>query len=362
MTNVRLDAVRKSFSGTPVVNDVTFTVDEGSTAAVLGASGSGKSTLLRIIAGFERVDRGAVWLGERVVDDGEHVVHAQHRGIGYVSQDGALFPHLTVLGNVSFGIPRAQRARAHNLIDMVGLTGLERRYPHQLSGGQQQRVSLARALAIRPRVLLLDEPFSSLDAQLRVSVRRDIARIIAEAGTTTLLVTHDRDDALSLADQILVVDQGHLLDAGTPRDLYEHPTTATVAVRMGDGNLLPARLDAGYAWCALGRVPLDTVAPQPTEAPHHTEATVLLRPEQVALFHQPAPALTNAIVYDRDYYGHAAMVTLELDVPERTRVVARVSGSQVPPQGSSVWVGVTGTASIVDSDERISEHFLSPRS
>jgi iron(III) transport system ATP-binding protein len=211
MSTIELRGVAKSFGATPVLMDVELTVPEASITAVLGVSGSGKTTLLRLIAGFERLDAGTIAIGGRMLDDGRRSVGPQHRGIGYVPQDGALFPHLSALGNVGFGLARGERGRARDLLKLVDLVGLERRYPHQLSGGQQQRVALARALAIRPRVMLLDEPFSSLDAPLRVGLRRDVAKILADAGTTTILVTHDRQEADALADRIAVLDGGRIL-------------------------------------------------------------------------------------------------------------------------------------------------------
>jgi len=201
---VRVAGLCKSFSTQPVLRGVDLDVPVGSFTAILGPSGSGKTTLLRILAGFDRMDAGSVVIGGQVMEDGRRFVRPQRRGIGYVPQEGALFPHLTVADNVGFGVPRRERKGMAHLVEMVGLTGLERRYPHQLSGGQQQRVALARALAIQPKVVLLDEPFSSLDASLRDGVRRDVAHILAEANATTILVTHDQDEALGLADQIAV--------------------------------------------------------------------------------------------------------------------------------------------------------------
>jgi iron(III) transport system ATP-binding protein len=189
---VRVAGLFKSFSTQPVLRGVDLEVPIGSFTAILGPSGSGKTTLLRILAGFDRMDAGSVVIGGQVMDDGRRFVRPQRRGIGYVPQEGALFPHLTVADNVGFGVPRRERRGMAHLVELVGLTGLERRYPHQLSGGQQQRVALARALAIEPKVVLLDEPFSSLDASLREGVRRDVARILAEANATTILVTHDQ--------------------------------------------------------------------------------------------------------------------------------------------------------------------------
>ena len=185
MSAIELLGVCKSFGATRVLSDVELTVPAGSITAVLGASGSGKTTMLRLIAGFEQLDSGTIAIAGQLLDDGQRSVRPQQRGVGYVPQDGALFPHLTVLGNIGFGLARKDRERATGrLLELVGLVGLERRYPHELSGGQQQRVALARALAIEPSVVLLDEPFSSLDASLRAELGRDVARILRAAATT----------------------------------------------------------------------------------------------------------------------------------------------------------------------------------
>jgi iron(III) transport system ATP-binding protein len=233
MSAVELRGVVKSFGATPVLRDVELTVPEASITAVLGVSGSGKTTLLRLIAGFEQLDSGTIAIGGRVLDDGQRSVNPQYRGIGYVPQDGALFPHLTALGNVGFGLARRERASALALLELVGLAGLERRYPHQLSGGQQQRVALARALAIRPRVMLLDEPFSSLDAPLRAGLRRDVARILADAATTTVLVTHDQQEARALADRIAVLEDGCMLARAGQADADAWAARADTRERRG---------------------------------------------------------------------------------------------------------------------------------
>jgi iron(III) transport system ATP-binding protein len=233
MSAIELRGVAKSFGATPVLSDVELTIPEGSVTAVLGVSGSGKTTLLRLIAGFERIDAGTIAIGGRMLDDGRRSIGPQHRGVGYVPQDGALFPHLTALGNVAFGLARRERSAARDLLELVGLAGLERRFPHQLSGGQQQRVALARALAIRPRVMLLDEPFSSLDAPLRAGLRRDVAKILAGAATTTVLVTHDQREARALADRIAVLEDGCMLAHAGQDDADAWATRVDEAERRG---------------------------------------------------------------------------------------------------------------------------------
>jgi iron(III) transport system ATP-binding protein len=335
MTRIELSGVDKAFGGQPILHDLELAVPDGTLTAILGASGSGKSTLLRLIAGFDHVDRGCIRIGDRIVDDGTRRVHAQHRGIGYVAQDGALFPHLTVAGNVGFGVPRHDRGRVAELIELVGLDGLEKRYPHQLSGGQQQRVALARALAIGPTVLLLDEPFSSLDALLRVDVRRDVARVLAEAATTAILVTHDQDDALSIADQVAVLENGRLAGAGSPRDLYDAPSDARVALRLGEVNVLHADIHGRTAQCALGALTLSARS----EASKH--ATVLIRPEQIRVQAVATSDAVQARVERFEYYGHDAVATLTLSGGVGP-IVVRLPGRQLLRPGDPVWVTVHG--------------------
>jgi iron(III) transport system ATP-binding protein len=335
---IELRAVRKRFGSTQVLSEVNLAIEDGSITAVLGESGSGKTTLLRLIAGFDQVDAGSITIGGRIVDDGRRSVHPQHRGVGYVPQDGALFPHLSVLGNVSFGLPGARRSEASALIDLVGLGGLERRYPHELSGGQQQRVALARALAIRPTVVLLDEPFSSLDAPLRAGLERDVVRILNETGTTTVLVTHDQDEALALADKIAVLRDGCVAASDEPRALYRDPPDLAAARDIGAANILAADTRGGVARCSLGSVPLRIAGSPGTDGP----ARLLLRPEQLLLHDAPIDGAARATVVDVQYHGHDALVSISLDLPAQERLVARVPGEQELILGQSVWVRVAG--------------------
>jgi iron(III) transport system ATP-binding protein len=314
---VELRGVSKSYDGTAVLSDFNLTVADAFITAILGPSGSGKTTLLRLIAGFDRPDAGTIMLGDQLVDDARTHVRPERRGIGYVPQDGALFPHLTALRNISFGLDRANRDRAGELLELVGLTGLGHRYPHQLSGGQQQRVALARALAIRPRLVLLDEPFSSLDASLRVSMRRDIARVLAETHTPSIIVTHDQDEALSLANQVVILDEGHALAYGSPADLYRTPISAAAARYLGDANLLTAVVDAGVARCALGVVQLRNADVA------SGSATILVRPEQVRVTATPTDGSVPATIGNIDYHGHDSLAELTLD--DGTMVAARLT-------------------------------------
>jgi iron(III) transport system ATP-binding protein len=339
---VRVAGLFKSFSTQPVLRGVDLDVPVGSFTAVLGPSGSGKTTLLRILAGFDRMDAGSVVIGGQIMDDGRRFVRPQRRGIGYVPQEGALFPHLTVADNVGFGVPRSERKGMAHLVEMVGLTGLERRYPHQLSGGQQQRVALARALAIQPKVVLLDEPFSSLDASLRDGVRRDVANILAEANATTILVTHDQDEALGLADQIAVLNEGCIVATADPRSLYGDPSDLAAAVLIGDANVMAAEMQGGRARSVLGTV---DVAP-PQAGTREGSVQLLLRPEQLVLHVAPEDGSVKATVVEMQYHGHDALVRVAIDFPGGPAFSARVPGDLALSQGQSVWVTLRGVGRV----------------
>ena len=342
MNAIELRGVSKSFDATRVLDGLDLAVQPGAIVAVLGASGSGKTTLLRLIVGFERADRGSIELSGRMVDDGRRAIPAQHRGVGYVPQDGALFPHLNVLANVSFGLPGPRRGEAGRLIEMVGLDGLERRFPHELSGGQQQRVALARALAIQPAVVLLDEPFSSLDASLRSGLAQDVVRILRETGTTAVLVTHDQDEALAFADLVAVLRDGHVAALDAPRGLYRDPPDLAAAHDIGDSNVLMADVHDGLVRCALGQIQVQLDDRPAADGP----ARLVLRPEQLALVEQAAPDATEAAVVSVQFHGHDALVSIRLVTAAAEVLIARVPGEQELAQGQPVWVRVVGKARV----------------
>ncbi|HEY1508730.1 MAG TPA: ABC transporter ATP-binding protein [Solirubrobacteraceae bacterium] len=337
MSAIELRSVAKRFAATPVLTDVDLTVAEGSITAVLGASGSGKTTLLRLIAGFEQLDGGTLKIGGRVVDDGQRTVSPQHRGVGYVPQEGALFPHLTVVGNIVFGLARRDRAKADELLELTGLADLRKRYPHQLSGGQQQRVALARALAIGPEVVLLDEPFSALDASLRTELRRDVERILHDTGTTTILVTHDQDEALGLAGQVALLADGRVRAAASPRELYRDPPDLGTATAIGEANILTALATTGYADCVLGSVPI-----RDDGAAVDGPSRLLLRPEQLVLHLTHGKGSTAATVVELQYHGHDALARLRLRDHDTDTLLARVPGELALEPGQAVWIEVVG--------------------
>ncbi|HVL99091.1 MAG TPA: ABC transporter ATP-binding protein [Egibacteraceae bacterium] len=319
---IRLEGVRKSFGrasrkattakgATPVVravDGVDLAVTGGRVLALLGPSGCGKTTLLRLIAGFERPDAGSVTIAGAEVAGARTWVPPERRRVGMVFQDYALFPHLTVGGNVAFGLPR-RRARARGalpgrvteVLELVGLGGLADRYPHELSGGQRQRVALARALAPEPAVVLLDEPFSNLDAGLRAQVRADIHRILSVAGATALFVTHDQEEALSVADEVAVMHAGRIVQQATPEDLYRSPADRTVAAFVGDAELLPGHSVGLSAETDLGMVALT--------GPVQGAVEVVVRPESLVLTKDQTG---DAVVVAREFYGHDQVLHLRL--------------------------------------------------
>ena len=260
MLAIELHTVTKTYLAAriPAVRSISLTVEQGQLLTLLGPSGSGKTTLLRLIAGFERVDAGEIRLAGKLVSGAETYVPAEKREVGMVFQDYALFPHLTVAHNVGFGYKaRDRQARIRQMLDLVDLAGYDDRYPHQLSGGEQQRVALARALARGPVVVLLDEPFSNLDAALRVHMRTELRRILKAAGATAIFVSHDQADALTISDRIIVLKDGVIQQVGSPEDIYRHPHNRFVATFLGQRYLLEGIVgtDAGTVITDLGVLP-----------------------------------------------------------------------------------------------------------
>jgi iron(III) transport system ATP-binding protein len=339
MARLAIRQIAKRFGAKPVLSGVDLNVGAGSLVAVLGSSGSGKTTLLRLICGFERADAGEVVVdGEIVSGDGVHAPPEKRR-IGYVAQEGSLFPHLSVFDNVGFGLARSKRrdrARIDALLSSVGLpSAYADRAPHQLSGGEQQRVALARALAPAPKLVLLDEPFSSLDAALRVETRQAVANALAASGATALLVTHDQSEALAMGSEVAVLRGGVVAQIATPETLYREPVDAAMARFVGEAVVLPGIVKAGSATCALGRLRLASPVP---DGP----ADVMVRPEQIR-FTAPSAEVQRARVIDIAFYGQDATVRLALDASRET-IASRVPGYRAPKPGEDVHVSVEGAA------------------
>ncbi|MFI7602225.1 ABC transporter ATP-binding protein [Actinoplanes sp. NPDC049681] len=336
MTALTVQGLTKSYGTTRVLAGIDLHVPAQTFTALLGPSGCGKSTLLRLIAGFADPDAGTIRIGEHTAYADGRSIPPQRRRIGYVPQEGALFPHRDVAANITFGLSRRRRRSADRLHELLDLVGLDRaiagRFPHELSGGQQQRVALARALAPEPELVLLDEPFSALDAGLREDTRRAVLAALRAAGATAVLVTHDQAEALSLADQVGVMRDGRLAQLDPPATIYRRPRDARIAGFLGEAVLLPAEVADGAATCALGTL---AVRSSGVTGPSY----VLIRPEQLRL-HRTGEGRT-ATVQEISFYGHDAAVRLSLQ-PEGVPVIARLPGTELPEPGSTVGVSVSG--------------------
>lgn len=331
----------------PVVNGLSFGVEEGETFALLGPSGCGKTTALRCIAGFEAADSGTVTLDGQTLDGDGVAVPPERRGIGFVFQDYALFPHLTVRENVAFGLrgmtKKARLSRADEVLRLVGLGGLEERKPHALSGGQQQRVALARAVAPRPRLLLLDEPFSNLDALLRQEMRERVRDLLKREGMTALLVTHDQEEALSFADRVAVMQNGRIDQIGTPEAIYATPRTLFVAQFLGRTNLLLTQADGDTADTVLGRLRLHRAARGPV--------LLSIRPEHLALTDRPDAADSlEGTVLAREYKGHDITYRVQLGGAGTGPIDCLVhTGNRVRfAPGDTVWVRALEPAVVLE--------------
>ncbi len=292
---------RRFVAGPPAVDRVSFSLAPGELLALLGPSGCGKTTTLRLIAGFEQADQGTIRLNGQAITDWP----PEQRGFGLVFQDYALFPHMSVAANVGFGLHRWPRARGRHrtqeMLELVGLAHLAKRYPHELSGGQQQRVALARTLAPAPALVLLDEPFSNLDAAMRVEMRQEVRHLLRQTDTAAILVTHDQEEAMVMADRLALMEQGRLVQIGRADLVYQRPASAFVAHFLGRSNLLQGQASGGEVQTILGRLPLV----QPAEG--HT--TVAIRPEQIRLVVDPE---AQATVETREFRGHDQLYRVRL--------------------------------------------------
>jgi putative spermidine/putrescine transport system ATP-binding protein len=329
---VEFRGLRREFGATVALDGLDLTVRPGEFLALLGPSGCGKTTALRMLAGFEHPTSGEVLVDGKDVTD----VPAHRRDAGMVFQSYSLFPHLNALDNVAFGLrmrkvrTAERRSRAAELLDLVGLGDKGERFPHQLSGGQQQRVALARALALRPRVLLLDEPLSALDAKVRLSLREEIRRLQQELGITTLFVTHDQEEALSIADRVAVMRAGKLEQCAAPAELYGRPTTAFVAEFVGTMSRLPGRLSDGVVEVLGQRLPVDG------EAPAGPDVDVLVRPEALNV---RADEAGDARVVGTAFLGAVVRVTVRLG--DDTEVKADLPTHEATALGAGVAVTVS---------------------
>ena len=353
-TAVRASDLRKRFNGTNAVDGASFEVEEGAILALLGPSGCGKTTALRLVAGFETPDAGSIEVGGKVVAGRGRWTPPERRRVGMVFQDYALFPHMTVRRNVAFGLGGArsrlpwgagrlgdtrQARRVDEALELVGLSHAGDKMPHELSGGEQQRVALARALAPNPPAALLDEPFSNLDAALRVRVRSEVRDILREAGCAAIWVTHDQEEAFLLADRVGVMLAGRVQQIGPPGEVYATPRTLEVAAFLGDANIVDGEADGAFVTTALGRLP--------TRSPANGRVKVVVRPETIRV--EPKEAgLTPAYVAAREFYGHHQVVLL--DGPGGKRLRARMGPAVPIIPGEDMSIAVIGTVSVFSCD------------
>ena len=328
---LRCTNLSRRFAGVTAVNQASLEVEAGTLLALLGPSGCGKTTLLRLIAGLDRPHTGAIEVGGRTVEAAKVHVPPERREVGLVFQEYALFPHLCVADNVAFGLPRGHDRvdRVQDMLAQVGLDGLGERMPHELSGGQQQRVALARALAPGPRLIMLDEPFSNLDPALREDVRREVRRVLRAANATAIIVTHDQEEALSLADEVAVMMDGRILQQAPPAELYRRPASRRVAEFVGDINVIDGRAIGRAVVCDLGTISVvdDLYGP----------ADVLIRPEALQLTEDLGG---QAVAVGRSFFGHDQMINLRFD--SGLQLSSRVGPTFTFRRGARVRVQLNG--------------------
>ncbi|WP_434341325.1 ABC transporter ATP-binding protein [Motilimonas cestriensis] len=310
MSALVISNVHCSYNGLDILSDMSVTLEENEILCLLGSSGCGKTTLLKAIAGLLPLKSGEVMINGKVVNKTGFHLPPEQRKIGMIFQDYALFPHMTVMDNVVFGIDelpkKEQQQRAKQVLDLVNLSELSERYPHQLSGGQQQRVAIARALAYQPDLMLLDEPFSNIDSQVRLKLIAEIRQILKKAGVSAVFVTHSKEEAFAFADKLAVLDQGKIVQVGTPDQLYLRPATRFVADFLGGGNYLPATvIDDHHVNTPLGRV-CSTVAHHKSDA---TSYDIFIRPQQISLTANDTGA---GVVSDVQFLGASSKVYVKL--------------------------------------------------
>ncbi|HTO30546.1 MAG TPA: ABC transporter ATP-binding protein [Pararhizobium sp.] len=329
MGALEIQGISRSFGGTAALTDVTLSVAKGEIICLVGQSGCGKSSLLRIIAGIDIPDHGLILLNGRQASGPDAFVEPENRNIGFVFQDYALFPHLTVEQNVLFGLKGMAKAdasrRAAEVIAQVGIPQLSKRYPHMLSGGEQQRVALARALAPKPAILLMDEPFSNLDRGLRERVRNETLSLLRQTQTTVIMVTHDPEEALSAGDRVVLMKDGRVVQQGSGYDIHDRPLTSYAAEFFCAFNKVPGRFSAGHVETPLGRLP------HALDVADGTQALVYLRPQGIAV--RAEGATFSGRVRHRVLMGEIEQISIDvdgLDEPLRIRTMQRL------PAGANV--------------------------
>jgi iron(III) transport system ATP-binding protein len=308
MTRLRVDAVTLRYGGFTAVDRVSFVVEPGELVAIVGPSGCGKTSLLRLIAGFERPDSGSIRIDETVVASRDEFIEPERRRVGLIFQQPALFPHMTVEENIAFGVKDDRKNRVLRALELVDLSAMRTRKPHQLSGGQQQRVALARTLAARPRIVLLDEPFANLDARLRDDLRAEVRQILHDEKMTSILVTHDQGEALSIASRVGVMTGGVLRQFDTPSRIYERPASTDVARFLGDGQLFRTEVRNGVALLAFGEMRI---------AESDGEIEILIRPEDLQV---DSSSPHRGVVRATHFFGHDQLVDCVMKDGARARI------------------------------------------
>jgi len=335
---LEIQAINKTFGKVEALKNVSLNLETGKMLAVLGPSGCGKTTLLRSIAGFETPDSGIIKIDGETVFGPQVNIKPERRHIGYVPQDGVLFPHLSAAQNVSFGLPRALRnsGRVDEMLELVGMGGLGNRMPNELSGGQQQRIALARALAPSPSLILMDEPFSALDAGLRAALREDVVNSLAYTNATAIIVTHDQEEALSMADLVAVMRNGECVQVDDPVSLYKRPADMDIARFVGEATILQAPVMDGQVHTPFGQLPVACASLCGCQ-----DAYVVIRPEQF-IIGQPNEQVCGKVVRTV-FYGHDAIVCLKMDNPTgMENIHVRVSGTEQFTPGEAVGLSIDG--------------------